>query len=184
MSVALNQARAARWSPRQVLPWAGMGLCLTLMAGHIAYDVLGPTRLHAASRSQVPPPDPKSVPEAKGAAQATPTSISLSESKFNEAKITTEPARLDRIATEVGVVGLIEANADRKVEVRPRASGIVREVHAVLGQNVKRGDSLVILDSPEIGTARLNLRARSSVSWSPPSSRPTGNRRLPRTSRS
>jgi multidrug efflux pump subunit AcrA (membrane-fusion protein) len=37
---------------------------------------------------------------------------------------------------------------------------VVREVHALLGQNVKRGDPLIILDSPDVGTARLNLRAR------------------------
>ena len=55
---------------------------------------------------------------------------------------------------------MIQANSDRQVEVRPRAAGIVREVHVVLGQKVKRGDPLVTLDSPEIGTARLNLRAR------------------------
>jgi RND family efflux transporter MFP subunit len=36
----------------------------------------------------------------------------------------------------------------------------VREVSAVLGQNMKRGDPLITLDSPEIGTARLNLRAK------------------------
>ncbi len=30
----------------------------------------------------------------------------------------------------------------------------------MLGQKVKRGDPLVTLDSPEIGTARLNLRAK------------------------
>jgi cobalt-zinc-cadmium efflux system membrane fusion protein len=160
MSIAWNHIRAAGWPARQVLPWAGMGLCLTLMAGHVAYDLLGPSRLHAASSSQVPASAVKSEPESKGPEQAKPSTIALSESKFNEVKITTEPARLERIATEVGVVGMIDANADRRVEVRPRASGIVREVHAVLGQDVKRGDSLVILDSPDIGTARLNLRQK------------------------
>ena len=84
----------------------------------------------------------------------------MSESKLKEAKITTEPARFDRIATGVAVVGVIQANSDRQVEVRPRAAGIVREVHVVLEQKVKRGDPLVTLDSPDIGTARLNLRAR------------------------
>ncbi len=62
--------------------------------------------------------------------------------------------------TEVGVTGMIEANSNRKVEVRPRAAGIVGEVRVVLGQNVKKGDLLVTLDSPDIGTARLNLRAK------------------------
>ncbi len=160
MSIAWKPVQAAHWSVRQILPWAGMGVCLTLLGGHVAYDILGSSRLHAASRTQEPTTDSKSEPESKGADQAKPSSITLSESKFNEAKITTEAARSDRIATEVGVVGMIDANADRRVEIRPRASGIVREVHAVLGQDVKRGDRLVILDSPEIGTARLNLRQK------------------------
>ena len=58
------------------------------------------------------------------------------------------------------MVGMIEANSNRQVMVRPRAAGSVREVHVLLEQKVKRGDHLVTLDSPEIGTARLNLRAR------------------------
>ena len=51
------------------------------------------------------------------------STVSLSESKLKEAKITIEPARFDRIATGVPVVGLIQANSDRQVEVRPRAAG-------------------------------------------------------------
>ena len=86
--------------------------------------------------------------------------MTLSPSKLKEAKIATEPARLERLTTEVPVVGVIQVNSDRQVEVRPRAAGVVREVHALMDQNVKRGDPLVTLDSPEIGTARLNLRAR------------------------
>ena len=58
------------------------------------------------------------------------------------------------------MVGVIQANADRQVAIPPRAAGIVREVHVVLEQKVKKGDPLVTLDCPDIGTARLNLRAR------------------------
>ena len=159
MSVTSNQARTARWSSRQLLPWAGMGLCVALLAGHLAYDFLGAKRLQAA-QSPESEPQSKTGAEGKPPASATPSTITLSEAKLKEIKISTETARVERIATEVGVVGLFQANADRQVEIRPRASGIVREVHAVLGQKVKRGDPLVTLDSPDIGTARLNLRAR------------------------
>ena len=76
--------------------------------------------------------------------------------------MTTEPARFDLLTTELGVPGRIEVNSDRRLEVRPRASGVIREVHVMLGQTVKRGDPLVTLDSPDIGTARLNLRASSA----------------------
>jgi RND family efflux transporter MFP subunit len=121
----------------------------------VAYDVLA--RAHSlATATSVAAPDAN----AKAASATSRSTVSLSESKLEAAKITIEPARFDRIATGVPVVGTIQVNSDRQVEVRPRAAGIVREVHAVLGQNVKRGDPLVTLDSPEIGTARLNLRAR------------------------
>ena len=162
MSVALNQTRpaAARRSIRLALPWALMGLCLVALVGYVAVDLGNPARLHA---SQVPggqsAPEAKPAPEGKEGGPSS-TSVTLSDSKYQHAKIATEPARMERISNEVGVVGQIRENADRQVEVRPRASGIVREVHAVLGQKVKKGDLLVILDSPDVGKARLDLRAR------------------------
>jgi RND family efflux transporter MFP subunit len=137
-----------------------MALCLALMAGHVAYDLLGPTRLHAADRSLSSPPPTKPEAEPKGSAPGSASTISLPEPKYQEARIATEPARVDRLSTEVGVPGLIQADVNRQVDIRPRAAGIIREVHAEIGQPVKRGDPLVILDSPDIGTARLNLRAR------------------------
>jgi membrane fusion protein, heavy metal efflux system len=162
MSVALTQARPATASRsiRRALPWALMGLCLIVLVSYVTLDLRYPARLHAAQRQVVPnAPEGKAAPESKLAAPAA-MSVTLSESKFEQAKIAIEPARLDRLPTEVGVVGQIRENADRQVDVRPRAVGIVREVRALLGQKVKQGDILVILDSPEVGKARLDLRAR------------------------
>jgi multidrug efflux pump subunit AcrA (membrane-fusion protein) len=145
---------------RQAAPWALMGLLLAVLIGYIALDLHNPTRLHA---SQAPESQAaaggKPAPNSKAAAPSS-TSVTLSESKFRQAGIATEPARIERLATEVGVVGMLQANADHQVEVRPRASGIVREVFARLGQPVKQGQPLVVLDSPEVGKARLDLRAR------------------------
>ena len=162
MSLALNQTQTSRdrKAIRPILPWAGMVLCLALMAGHIAYDLLGPARLHAASQSIESEPGSKAEPGSKGPAMTGGSSVALVESKFREAKIATEPARIDRLATEVAVPGLIQANADTQVEIRPRAAGIIREVHALLGRTIKRGETLLVLDSPDIGTARLNLRQK------------------------
>jgi membrane fusion protein, heavy metal efflux system len=165
MSIALNQKMpSAPGRPiRRALPWALMWLCLALFAGHVTYDVLGPMRLHASQEpGRRTAPEAVAVPEAteKAAAPSAATSVTLPESKFQQAKIATEPARIDRLPTEVGVVGMIQPNADQQVEVHPRATGIIREVHAVLGQKVKQGATLVILDSPDVGKARLDLRAR------------------------
>jgi cobalt-zinc-cadmium efflux system membrane fusion protein len=162
MSIALNPARPATTgrSLRQAAPWALMGLLLAVLIGYIALDLVNPSRLHASQAQGSPAaPGERSTPESKATAPPS-TSATLSEAKFHRARIATEPARIERLTTEVGVVGMVQANADRQVEVRPRASGIVREVHARLGQKVKPGQPLVVLDSPEVGKARLDLRAR------------------------
>jgi membrane fusion protein, heavy metal efflux system len=155
MSVALRHSQSSKKAITGALPWAGMGLCLTVLLAHVTYDVLAHAHSVKAGTS-IAATEPKSDAE-PGSSRST---VTLSGAKANEAKIAIEPARFDRIATGVAVVGVIQANSDRQVEVRPRAAGVVREVHVVLEQKVKKGDPLVTLDSPEIGTARLNLRAR------------------------
>jgi RND family efflux transporter MFP subunit len=132
-----------------------MGVCLMVLLAHVVYDVLA--HGHSSGTGTDGPAKEANAEVAPATARST---VSCSESKLKEAKITIEPARFDQIATGVPVVGMIQANSDRQVEVRPRAPGVVREVHVVKGQKVKWGDPLVTLDSPEIGTARLNLRAR------------------------
>jgi len=143
----------------QALSWGAMGLCLALLVGYVAYDLLGRTHVRAAGSLALGPAG-KDKPETKPGGSAAVTTVSLAEDKLKTAGIATEPARSERLSTEVGVVGMIQVNSDRQVGVRPRAAGIVREVHAVLGQTVKRGDPLITLDSADVGTARLNLRAR------------------------
>ncbi len=155
MSVALSQRPSSRSSMGRSLPWAGLSVCLTVLLAHVAYDVFAHAHTLAGGKA-----DPSGEVKAEREPAASRRAVSESDFRLKEARITIEPARYDRIATGIPVVGMIQVNADRQFEVRPRSAGIVREVHVVQGQNVKRGDALVTLDSPEIGTARLNLRAK------------------------
>ncbi len=153
MSVALRETRTSKRSITAVLSWTGLGVCVAILVGLFAYNRFVRT------------PDAEASAESQTEKNAQPdatkrSTVSFSQAKFDEARITTERVRFDFIATGAMVVGTVQLNADRQVEVRPRAAGVVREVQAVLGQNVKKGDTLVTLDSPEIGSARLNLRAR------------------------
>jgi RND family efflux transporter MFP subunit len=132
-----------------------MAICVVLLGGHFAFDYISPrSKASAASEGST---EPK---EQEPTGPNPTTTVTLSEAKFKSAGITLTEARIDKLPTELGVPGRIEVNADRQVDIRPRASGIVREVHVVLGQEVKRGDPLATLDSADVGTARLNLRAR------------------------
>lgn len=158
MSVALLH----RWSLKSVLPWVALGLCLALLAVSVLlHDALfhgqalrvSPALTGAATAAS----------ETTAASESEPgrvTTVTLTEGKWKAAGIQAEPASQVALPSEVGVAGKIEANPDRRVEVRPRAPGVVREVLAKLGHKVRKGEVLAILDSPEIGTARLNLRGR------------------------
>ena len=143
---------------KRLFPWLGMGLCLAALAAHLAWDIVGWRTSAAVAQAAIQ--RAQATLSQQTAAANPPTTVVLSAAKFQAAKLTTAPARYDQLSTELGVPGRIEVNADRRIDIRPRAAGVVREVHAFLGQNVKRGDSLVTLDSPDVGTCRLNLRAK------------------------
>lgn len=95
---------------------------------------------------------------------ATPSSsamaIELSPGKREAAGLQIEAARAIDMPVEVVVPGQIEPNVDRQVQIRTRVPGIIRSVAVVLGQKVKAGETLLMLDSADVATARLNLRSR------------------------
>jgi multidrug efflux pump subunit AcrA (membrane-fusion protein) len=162
MSIALSRNEHRSWRVVGLLPWLGMGVCLAALGVHLALDVAAArarvSRLAEVLNESARTTGPR--PEAGSGAPKAATSVSLSASKLKVAGVTTAAARIDELPVELGVAGLIDVNADRRIDIRPRAAGVVREVHVVLGQDVRRGELLVTLDSPEIGTARLNLRAK------------------------
>ncbi|HEV3165041.1 MAG TPA: efflux RND transporter periplasmic adaptor subunit [Isosphaeraceae bacterium] len=109
----------------------------------------------ALQASQAPPKT-----ELPAGAPAPPASISLPEGKLKAAGIKVEPARTITLPAEVVVAGMIEPNPNRRVEIRPRAGGIIRKVNVSTSQQVKTGEQLALLESADVGTARLNVRAR------------------------
>lgn len=99
-------------------------------------------------------------PAAESKPAGLPTTVELTAEKVKAARIGTAPVETRALPNVVRVPGTIEVNIDRRVAIRPRVAGIVREVVAVIGQKVQRGQPLATLDSADLGTARLNLRAR------------------------
>ncbi len=86
------------------------------------------------------------------------THVTVTPAKLKTIGVSVEPARTIDLASEVDVAGQVVPNSDRLIDIRPRISGIVRTVNFALGQTVRKGDVLAVLDSADVGTARLNLR--------------------------
>jgi multidrug efflux pump subunit AcrA (membrane-fusion protein) len=135
-------------------PWASAlgglaGLAVGASAAIVLHDRIFPAKpaLAAPALAQTEP-------------SAPPPKVTLPEGKRKTAGIETEPARREALPTEIVVAGTIEPNPTRRVDIRPRASAIVRTVNVQPSQNVKAGDILAMLESAEVATARLNVRAR------------------------
>jgi multidrug efflux pump subunit AcrA (membrane-fusion protein) len=159
MSISIALSKNHRQAIRGALPWVVLGLGVALVVANFTlHDALFHHKTLNASEagSELAPPAVGGEP----APAKLPTTVTLAEGKFKAAAVATEPARLTELPAELGVPGRIEANLDRQVPIRPRAAGVIREVHVVLGQKVKKGDLLAVLDSPDIATARLELRNR------------------------
>ena len=88
------------------------------------------------------------------------TTVVLPEGKFAAANLEVAAARTAEVSREVAVAGRIEADPNRRIEVRPKAPGVVRTVPALPGSKVKAGDVLVVLESAEVASARLLIRER------------------------
>ncbi len=159
MAIAFSRMSARGTAIKFALPWLGMGFCLAILAVHLAWDLAGWKTASADSKSSSAATVKDKSSPAAGAIN-TATTVVLGTAKLDVAKVTTEHAHYDDLPVELAVPGRIEVNADRQIAIRPRASGVIREVHVQLGKKVKRGDLLATLDSPDVGTGRLNLRAR------------------------
>lgn len=106
---------------------------------------------------------PKTVPvveEEKKPTHDITTTVVMPAGKLEKAQIRVEPVESVDMPREVSVTGRIEADPNRRVDIRPRAAGVVRTVPALPQTRVKKGDTLVVLDSPDVGSARLKVREK------------------------
>ena len=90
--------------------------------------------------------------------------IELPEAVAKEANITTQAAKRRRLAAQISTTGTIGFDETQIAHVSPRVPGRIANVLANLGDEVKKGQPLVILDSMELGRAKADhLRAKAQL---------------------
>jgi cobalt-zinc-cadmium efflux system membrane fusion protein len=85
--------------------------------------------------------------------------VRLSESQVQQFGIQTSTAAPGLLRVEVQLPGEVALNADRVAHVVPRVTGIVREVRKNLGDTVRRGEVMAVLDSRELADILSGLLA-------------------------
>jgi membrane fusion protein, heavy metal efflux system len=90
--------------------------------------------------------------------------VRLTDAQMKEFGIKTESAGPGNLRMEIVLPGEVVLNSDRVAHVVPRVSGVVREVRKNLGDSVREGEIMAVLESRELAdiTAAL-LAARERV---------------------
>lgn len=85
--------------------------------------------------------------------------IAMSDEQVRLAGIALASAQAAHIGIRVQLPGEVTFNEDRTAHVVPRVSGVAESVQAGLGQEVKKGQVLAVISSPELADLRSNLLA-------------------------
>ncbi len=81
--------------------------------------------------------------------------VHLNAAQLSGLKLTHVEVKRGTLTTMVELPGEVAWNADRLVHISPRVRGIVSSVEKTLGDHVEVGDQLCVLDSREMGDAKM-----------------------------
>ena len=98
----------------------------------------------------------------KPAEAAEAGQLKLSAEEIETAGIQVEALAAQSVADQVVLTATIRANQERIAHVAPRVSARITQVKAKLGDNVKAGQPLALLDSMELGEAHSAYRQAQS----------------------
>jgi len=80
--------------------------------------------------------------------------VRLSDAELKEFGIHLKTAQAGTLNQYIELPGEIVLNADRIAHVVPRVAGIIREVRATVGDRIKEGQLLAVLESRELADAK------------------------------
>ena len=88
---------------------------------------------------------------------AAPVLIEMPAERWEAAGIKLQPAQKTSFQETIALTGKVALNEDRISHVFPLVEGRVEEVKVQFGQQVQSGDVLVVVQSKEVGHAKLQL---------------------------
>jgi cobalt-zinc-cadmium efflux system membrane fusion protein len=91
-----------------------------------------------------------------------PTKVQLRPEVVKSAGIKTAPAVSDSLPATVDLTGEIAADPDRSARLAARVPGRIIDVKAKEGDHVKAGQTIAVLESPELARARATLTSASA----------------------
>lgn len=154
-----------RWT---VLVSAAAAL-LAIGAG-TAYFVLRPAgsapEPNRADMTTSPPPvrAPVAPPASVGSDAPLPdVVVTLAQDAIERAGIVVSPVATGDVATGLRLPGIVQPDAYRQVQVTPLVAGRITRVHVELGEQVRRGQTMAQIFSPELADALTQYTSARAV---------------------
>ena len=119
----------------------------------------GATRDRAASETR---PDKAGREEGAVSGCEEKKRVQLTENQIKQLGIEVAVAQSGRLLRSRTLPGTVVLNTDRLVHIVPRIPGVVREVRKHLGDTVRAGDMLAVIDSRELADAKAAYLAASA----------------------
>lgn len=116
-----------------------------------------------AEQKKAPDAKERNEKSAAGPEEAGNT-VTLATDVLERAGIKIEPVALRPLNAEYAFSGSVEVDETRLAHVGPRISGRALEVYANLGDHVKKGQPLALIDSPDVAEAQSQyLKAKTNL---------------------
>ncbi len=107
---------------------------------------------HAGAGEKTPPGD--NHQDEDGETHSETKAIRLDEAAMKKFAIEEAPAGPGELMTYVSLPGEIALNADKMAHVVPRLPGVVREVRKNVGDTVKKGEIMAVIESRDLADAK------------------------------
>lgn len=110
-----------------------------------------------ATRALTPTPTPGPIAPTAPADGADRSSVRFARDRWEAAGVRTETVAASPLADHAWRTGRVVVNDDRVAHISPPVEGVIREVRVRLGEDVPAGQVLAVIDSKEVGQAKLDL---------------------------
>jgi membrane fusion protein, heavy metal efflux system len=118
--------------------------------------------LHAAKPADAGPATPSAHQDEAEEHQQLPTKVRLRPDVVRTAGIKTGLAAMASLPVTVDLTGELAADPDRSARLAARVPGRIVDVKIKEGQRVKAGQTVAILESPELARARATLASAAA----------------------
>ncbi len=133
-------------------------ICLAVVAGCglAAWWLMPPPVNHSEAAGPVAEGDPEGQTPSTRPGES-PQSVEFPKERWDTASIEVAPTQAAPFRQIFELTGKVEINDDRRAHIYPIVDGVAEKVNIQLGDRVKKGDVLAVVQSKEAGQAKLKL---------------------------